>query len=102
MSDEYKGDLVDTMLAALLDRGGFDEWWYGIDNETQAGIVTKLRGIVARHREVAAPPDIEAKTVEKIVTWIWHRSQGGRVVIRDAVVMQQLAEDIRSGAWRKS
>ena len=50
MSIEVKkcvGENIDT----LCDRGGFDDWWYNLDDEVENEITDKLEEIVKRRFE---------------------------------------------------
>ena len=50
MSIEVKncvGEIIDT----LCDRGGFDDWWYNLDDEVEKEITDKLEEIVKRRFE---------------------------------------------------
>ena len=39
---------VDEIIDALYDRGGFDDWWSNIDNETEKEIIASLENIVEK------------------------------------------------------
>lgn len=41
------GEIIDT----LCDRGGFDDWWYNLDDEVEKEITDKLEEIVKRRFE---------------------------------------------------
>ena len=38
------GEIIDT----LCDRGGFDDWWYNLDDEVEKEITDKLEEIVEK------------------------------------------------------
>ena len=40
-------EIIDT----LCDRGGFDDWWYNLDDEVEKEITDKLEEIVKRRFE---------------------------------------------------
>lgn len=41
-------EIVDEMISALSDRGGFDGWWDGIDAEDQEDIKQELVEILVK------------------------------------------------------
>ena len=38
------GEIIDT----LCDRGGFDDWWYNLDDDTEKEIEKELESIIER------------------------------------------------------
>lgn len=44
---EWHKNAADAVIAALLDRGGFDGWWGGIDEETCDEIMDAIAAAVA-------------------------------------------------------
>jgi len=50
-------EIVEKMINALNNRGGFDDWWYNIDEEIQTEITDELVNIL--------PIQIVSKSVAK-------------------------------------
>lgn len=46
MNKELAGSFVKKMISALSDRGGFDGWWDGIDEDIKTEIVEELAEIL--------------------------------------------------------
>lgn len=42
-------ELVDKLITLLQDRGGFDDWWGNIDEDTQTEIISELASIIKTH-----------------------------------------------------
>ncbi len=36
------------IIDSLCDRGGFDDWWYGIDDDIEAEIISELENIIEK------------------------------------------------------
>jgi hypothetical protein len=43
---DNRKEIVEKMINALNDRGGFDDWWYNIDEEIQNEITDELVNIL--------------------------------------------------------
>ena len=43
---DNRKEIVEKMINALNDRGGFDNWWYNIDEDIQAEITDELVNIL--------------------------------------------------------
>ena len=41
------GEIIDS----LCDRNGFDDWWYNLDDEVEAEIISSLEEIVKKRIE---------------------------------------------------
>lgn len=36
------------IIDSLCDRGGFDDWWYNIDDDIEAEIISELENIIEK------------------------------------------------------
>lgn len=36
------------IIDSLCDRGGFDDWWYSIDDDIEAEIISELENIIEK------------------------------------------------------
>ena len=48
MSNSEIKKCVAEILDSLCDRGGFDDWWYNLDDDTEKEIEQELRDIIER------------------------------------------------------
>ena len=51
-------EIVKEILNDLTDRGGLDDAWYEIDEETQDGILDEWKGTIENHLENKTPDKI--------------------------------------------
>jgi hypothetical protein len=51
MDDETTVEIVIDIIAALCDRGGFDDWWDDLDVEIRTEIQNELKEIVESYLE---------------------------------------------------
>jgi hypothetical protein len=47
MSKEVKKCVLE-IIDSLCDRNGFDDWWYNLDDEVEAEIVSSLEDIIKK------------------------------------------------------
>ncbi len=40
--------VAESVLRVLYDRVGFDEWWYGLHDEAQLGILEDIQAVIVR------------------------------------------------------
>jgi hypothetical protein len=50
MDREIKKCVVE-IIDSLCDRNGFDDWWYNLDDEVEAEIISSLEEIVKKRIE---------------------------------------------------
>ena len=48
-----EGEIVEAVIKDLLDRSGFDHWWYDLDEDVQLDVVTELETTVCAFLEEA-------------------------------------------------
>ena len=47
-----ENETIKNLLNVLIDRNGFDNWWYNIDEETQEEIMEELEMVLNESNDI--------------------------------------------------